>query len=251
MRHLPNLAAGSRTVGLFSQLSLPFPSQPQQDEGWHGTWPADYLHFPLAEWARGRQPGEPVSVLRRPPQPVGEIVDPCLPAGFEDPADRGQPAGRVRPVVQRERAHNPVELLIGERQSTDVADLEPDSLRETSPGRSAGRTLNHRLRDIDAGQRHAGSLSRQPHGESARATPNLQYLPTWVSGGYLAGDAGGETFQDRGDQRVVSPSARQVEGADVGRGLFEIGAQPVTVERGRYQRRGGGEPPFPRHPYPP
>src|SRR5215207_4540093 len=208
MRHLPNLAAGSRTVGLFSQLSLPFPSQPQQDEGWHGTWPADYLYFPLTYRARGCQLGEPVSVLRRPPQPVSEIVDPCLPAGFEDPADLGQPAGRVRPVVQRERAHNPVELLIGERQSTDVADLEPDSLRETSPGRSAGRTLNHRLRDIDAGQRHAGSLSRQPHGESARATPDLQYLPARVGSGDLASDAGVKSFQDRSDQRIVHPGCR-------------------------------------------
>src|SRR5215210_5578353 len=74
--------------------------QAQQDERWHGTRPADYLNFPLAERTRGRQPGEPASAARRQPQPVGEIVDPCLPAGFEDPVDLGPPAGRVRPVVQ-------------------------------------------------------------------------------------------------------------------------------------------------------
>jgi hypothetical protein len=59
---------------------------------------------------------------------VGEIVDPCLPVGLEDPVDLGQSTGRVRPVVQRERAHHPVELLVSKRQSADVADLEPHSL---------------------------------------------------------------------------------------------------------------------------
>jgi hypothetical protein len=39
------------------------------------------------------------------------------------------------------------------------------------------------------------------------------------------------------DQRVVRPGRRQVEGADVGGGLFQVGAQPVTVEYGGAQQR--------------
>src|SRR5215218_7211177 len=110
------------------QLNLPRPPQAQHDERWHETRPADYLHFPLAEWARGHQLSEPVTPPRRRPQPVGEIVDPCLPAGLEDPVDLGQPAGRLRPVVQGECAHHPVELLVGERQRRDVTDLEAHPL---------------------------------------------------------------------------------------------------------------------------
>src|SRR5215211_1867045 len=128
MRHLWYLAAGSRTAGQFSQLNLPRPPQAQHNERWHETWPADYLHFPLAERARGRQLSEPVTPPRRRPQPVGEIEDECLPAGLEDPVNLSQPAGRVRPVVQRERAHHPVELPVGERQRRDVTDLEPHPL---------------------------------------------------------------------------------------------------------------------------
>src|SRR5215207_6609389 len=101
MRYLRYLATGSPAVGLSSRLSLPCPLQAQQDERWHGTRPADYLHFPLAERTRSRKPGEPVPAPCRPPQPVGEIVDPCLPAGLENPVDLSQPTGRVWPVVQR------------------------------------------------------------------------------------------------------------------------------------------------------
>ena len=48
-----------------------------------------------------------------------------------------------------------------------------------------------------------------------------------MGSGHLAGDAVVEAFQDRGDQRVVSPGAGQVEVADVGEDLLEDGAQPA------------------------
>jgi hypothetical protein len=76
-------------VGPFSQLCFPRPLQAQHDERWHGTRPTDYLYFSLAEWTRGHQLGDPVTAPRRRPQPVGEIVDPCLPARLEDPVDLG------------------------------------------------------------------------------------------------------------------------------------------------------------------
>src|SRR5215213_10921370 len=71
----------------------------RHDERRHGTRPAHYFQFPTADRARSRQLGEPVPTMRRTPQPVGEIVDPCLPAGFEDPADLGQSLNWVWPVV--------------------------------------------------------------------------------------------------------------------------------------------------------
>jgi hypothetical protein len=48
------------------------------------------------------------------------------------------------------------------------------TLSDRPARRAAGRALDHRARDVDAGERYAGSLLRQPHGELARATPDLQ-----------------------------------------------------------------------------